>query len=143
MHAVVNQLISTNDLGSNNAEFFRLVKRSFTQLLVLLPGETNAPNTATGKIGTPTPVSASNLEGQEIFTVMAVDGQWNPIPGSSDTITISSSDSGAALPNPAALNNGTQQFTIYLDQGTPTITATDTTNPAILSNTSSAVTVTQ
>jgi len=32
-----------------------MVKRAFTQLQVLLPGETNAPNTTTGKIGTPDP----------------------------------------------------------------------------------------
>jgi hypothetical protein len=70
MYYLSQQLISTNDLTGTNAEFFALIKRTPTQLLVLLPGETNAPNTATGKKGTPTSIDLySGTDGQVPITV--------------------------------------------------------------------------
>ncbi|MGO8929747.1 MAG: hypothetical protein ACLQU3_23010 [Limisphaerales bacterium] len=135
--ALSQQLISTSDLPPGNAAFFSLIKRAATQLLILLPGETNAPNTATGKTGTPNPVDLSSVSGVT-FTVLTVDDQWYPVAGNNDTIEITSSDpagfvSGA---NPVALNNGSVQIDWYFGTpGTQTITATDTTNPNILPNT--------
>jgi hypothetical protein len=145
------QLISTNDLTGTNAEFFELVKRNFTNLLVLLPGETNAPNTATGRTGTPTPVSFG-AGGECDFTVLAVDAHWNPVPGYNDTIAITTTDTGptgAILPGPTPMVNGVAQFTAanangalyFQDEGAFTITATDTSNTGIPANTSSSVTV--
>jgi hypothetical protein len=143
---ISQQLISTNDLTSTNAEFFALIQRAFTQLLILLPGETNAPNTATGKTGTPTPVDLiSGTAGADTFTVLAVDSHFFPVAGINDTISITSTDvNGAVLngANPAALTNGSEQFDWYFaDPGTQTITATDTTNPNIPPATSSPVQV--
>lgn len=125
----VLQLINTNDLPTNNAAFFALVQRTFTQLLVLLPGETNAPGTATGKSGTPTPVSLG-AGGAEEVTVMAVDSHFYPVPGETDQIGLTASDSSADLPTAINMANGVAQFTdldpVYFNtEGTWTITATD------------------
>jgi hypothetical protein len=136
--ADVTQLINTNDLPAGNADFFALVQRTASQLLVLLPGETNAPGTATGKTGTPTPVDLISANGEVVVTVLAVDAHWYPIAGNNDTVQISSSDpSGFVVgANPVALNNGSAQVTWYFQTpGTQTITATDTSNTSISPNT--------
>jgi hypothetical protein len=104
----------------------------------LLPGETNAPGTATGKTGTPTPVDLISANGEVVVTVLAVDAHWYPIAGNNDTVQISSSDpSGFVVgANPVALNNGSAQVTWYFQTpGTQTITATDTSNTSISPNT--------
>jgi hypothetical protein len=131
-------------LGGTDVGFFRLVKRVFTKLQVLLPGETAAPNTPTGKTGTPTPVSLG-AGGNEDVTVNAVDSNWN-IVNASDTITLTSSDGMAILPLDMGLVGGTVTFSglnavAFSTVGSQTITATDTTNPGITANTSSSVTV--
>jgi hypothetical protein len=141
MYYLSQQLISTNDLTGTHAEFFSLIKRTPTQLLVLLPGETNAPNTATGKNGTPTPIDLySGAGGVVAITVLAVDSNWNPVGGVTDTIDITSSDPGGAVANgganPVALQNGSVQVTwAFVTSGNQTVTATDTTNPSIAPNT--------
>ena len=48
-------LLGANLLPSVNQGYYRLLARTYTQLQVLWPGETNAPDTLTGKIGTPNP----------------------------------------------------------------------------------------
>jgi hypothetical protein len=136
------QLISTNDLQSGNATFFSLVNRSFTQLLVLLAGETNAPNTATGKIGTPLPFSLSASGGLLSFVVVAVDARWFPVSGVTDTLSFSDND-GGIYTAPYALVNGAGQFTVFFSQqaSNVAITATDATTPTITPNTSGSFTV--
>jgi len=147
------QLISTNDLpgGKTNA-FFALVQRTFTQLLVVLPGQTNAPNTTNGLKGTPTTNSLGTTGGLELVTVMAVDSQFNPVAGISDTIKLSSTDPGASLPGNQGTTgnmvNGVVTFTgnnafYFGTAGTWTVTATDTSNANIPPATSSPATVTQ
>ena len=54
--------------------FFRLVKRPFVKLQVLMPGETAAPYTTTGKTGTPDP---QPIGVSFNITVNAVDDVWN------------------------------------------------------------------
>lgn len=144
------QLISTNDLPGGKTAFFTLVQRVFSQLLVLLPGETNAPGTATGKVGTPIAYSLGNsgpptcANCGEVATIMAVDGHYFPVPGITDTIAITSSDTTATLDpaNPFALVNGVGTVTVFFDaEGNPTITATDNTTVTIPADTSSPVLV--
>ena len=134
------QLVDQSELATGNTGFFNLVKRSFTMLQVLLPGESNAPGTLTGKTGTPTPQSVSALTS---VTINAVDANWNIISGSSDTIQLSSSDGSAITPLASPLVNGTVTFTSFLfqTQGTQTITATDYTDGTKMPDTSSSVTV--
>lgn len=136
-------LLASTSLPSANQGYFRLIQRTFSQLQVLLPGETAAPGTPTGKTGTPTPVSLSTDSGLITFTVNAVDAQWNLIPSATDTVTISTSDGGAITPLNAALVNGTMQFTLdFGTTGNQTITATDVTDNTKTANTSTAVSVT-
>jgi nucleoid-associated protein YgaU len=99
-----------------------------------MPGETAAPNTTTGKTGTPDPQPVGL---PFTVTVNAVDEVWNVLP-STDTVDITSSDSSAGLPADAALVNGTASFTVYFGQpGTWTVTATDVTDSTKTANTGS------
>jgi len=118
--------------------FFGLVQRQFSQLQVLLPGETNAPDSPTGKTGTPTPVSSG---GFVTITINAVDASYHIVPVSGDNIHLVSSGDDI-MPLDAPLSSGTLQQTIQAGSpGTRTLTATDTSNGAITAGTSSTLTV--
>ncbi|MGO8674265.1 MAG: hypothetical protein ACLQVX_00190 [Limisphaerales bacterium] len=130
MHGLVSQA----SMAGASAGFFRLIKRPFVQLQVLMPGETSAPNTPTGKTGTPTPQSVGMPFN---ITVNAVDSVWNVIP-SSDTIDITSSDTTFSPPPDNALSAGTMVFSVSFNTaGTFTVTATDVTDPTKTAGTSS------
>jgi hypothetical protein len=106
------------------AGYFRLIKRTFSQLQVLFPGETNMPDTVTGKVGTPTAV-AVNTPVQ--VTIHAVDNDWH-IVSASGTIELTS-DAGvnAVMPLPFSLTSGTgQDFVQFNAPGGWTVTATNT-----------------
>src|SRR5439155_11099599 len=97
---------------------------AFTKLQLLVPGETAAPGSATGKTGTPN----GQLVGVSFdTTVNAVDANWNVVGSVSDVVDINSSDLSASLPPDAALFAGTGTFTLYFGtNGNFTLTATDT-----------------
>ena len=137
IQSTMRQLLSSSELGSS--DYFRLIKRPFVQLQVLMPGETNAPGTVTGKIGTPEPQIAGipfNV------TVNAVDSIWRRV-SSADTITITSSDANAVLPADAALVGGSATFSVMFGaEGTWTVTATDVTDGTKTANTGTPTTVT-
>jgi len=106
---------------------------------VLMPGETAAPNTPSGKTGTPSSQQAGTPFN---VRVNACDAYWNVIP-SSDTVTITSSDTGAGLPANAALVGGTKTFAVTLNTaGSATVTASDVTDNTKTANTGSSTTVT-
>ncbi|HZV34067.1 MAG TPA: hypothetical protein VFB72_05775 [Verrucomicrobiae bacterium] len=131
--------LNVTNLPGTNSGYFSLIKRVLYQLQVLLPGETAAPGTPSGKTGTPDPQSTS---GPFQFTVNAVDQNWYPVPGVSDALSITSSDSTFTGPNAPVLTNGTAVFYGQFGQtGNWTITAGDTTATNVLSNTSSSVNV--
>ena len=132
-------------LPGANQGFFGLVKRVFTQLQVLLPGESPAPNTPTGKTGSPTPLTLSSPNCE--VTVRSVDSAWNLV-SSTDVVHLTTTDPTASLPFDVPLAAGTITFDVnsgnYLSFGSNgvwTVTASDVTNTNILSNTSSPVTV--
>lgn len=132
-------LLRQADLPSPEAGFWRLVKREFKKLQILLPGETAAPGTPTGKTGTPIPQTAGVPF--EVI-VNAVDDNWNIAPIAMDVVRLTSSDEWAELPQQAALVRGTRTFTVTLwTQGEQTITVTDVTDPSKADATSSPVTV--
>jgi len=122
-------LITSGDLPGLNQGFFRLIKRPFTKLQVLMPGETNAPGTATGKIGTPDPQTVSVPFD---VVVNAVDETWHIIKlAPNHMVTITSTDSTATLPADAALVGGTRTFSLgvtFGSEGNFTVTATDATD---------------
>ena len=120
-------------------QFFRLAKRAFTQLQVLLPGETNAPNTLTGKVGTPSPVASGAFV---TVTINAVDSTFH-IVSSLDTIALTSTQVSDIMPVDAALVSGTLQTSVQVgDPGDRTFTATDVTDGSKTPGTSSTQTVT-
>jgi hypothetical protein len=123
MHHV---LLRQADLPSVNSGYFRMYKEVATKLQILLPGESNAPGTPTGKTGTP--VQPQNSM-PYTFTVNAVDDNWKVVAKITDSITISCSEAIALLPPNASLVGGTANFDITLfEAGTWTITATDVTD---------------
>ncbi len=115
-----------------------IVAAAFTKLQLLIPGETAAPGTAAGKVGTP----LGQLVGVAFtVTVNAVDANWN-VKSSTDTVGITSSDTLATLPANAALVGGTRTFSVALRTTARTITASDITSPAKTASTSPAITLT-
>lgn len=134
-------LIAKSGLPDAHMGYWRLAKRHFTKLLVLLPGETAAPGTATGKTGTPDPVplfEAINV------TVNAVAQDWALMSDVTDNVAFTSTDASAFLPEETTLVNGTATVeVIFFTEGTQTITASDVTNPEIESGTSTEVTPSQ
>ena len=111
---------------------------AFAKLQLLMPGETAAPGTASGKTGTP---SAQTAGSSFNVVVNAVDANWNPV-SATDTVALSTSDANAVPPAPAALVAGTKTFALILKTaGSSTVTATDQTNGAKTANTSPATTI--
>ena len=110
----------------------------FAKLQLLVPGETAAPGTTTGKTGTPTAQVAGTAFN---VTVNAVDANWNLI-STNDTVKITSSDASATLPANAALVGGTKSFSVTLKTvGSSTITASNVTHTAITASTSPPISV--
>jgi hypothetical protein len=111
----------------------------FAKLQLLMPGETAAPGTSTGKKGIP---SAQTVGTPFVITVNAVDSSWNLINTVTDTANITSSDANASLPPAAALSGGTGTFSVTLNTaGSATVTASDLSDATKLPNTSPATSV--
>jgi hypothetical protein len=103
----------------------------------LLPGETAAPGTSSGKTGTPNAQTA----GLPFYvTVRACDASWTLVPTVTHTIRILSSDASASLPAAAQLVGGTGDFLVILNAGGNfTIYAHDQSDITIPDGTSSLV----
>src|SRR5439155_856294 len=95
----------------------------FARLQLLVPGETKAPGTVSGKTGT---TSAEVAGAAFSVTANAVDANWNVITNVTDTVGITSSDTNAVLPGNTALVSGTKVLSVTLKTaGSATITASD------------------
>ena len=139
-HTVTATDITDGTKTANTSPATTVNPGAFTKLQILLPGETAAPGTATGKTGTPT---ARTAAAAFVATVNAVDANWNRVSSVADTVRITSSDANAQLPANAALVAGTQTFDVtLLTAGSRTVTATDVTDGTKTANTSPATTVT-
>src|SRR5206468_9107514 len=105
---------------------------ALAKLQLLLPGETAAPGTGSGKTGTP----ASQTAGTAFNVIVnAVDSNWNVV-NTNDTVAITSSDPNAALPVNAALISGSKTLSVTLKTaGTATVTASDVPHPGITAST--------
>src|SRR5205814_2351763 len=112
---------------------------AFAKLQLLVPGETAAPGSATGKSGTPTTSTAATAFN---ITVNAVDSFWNVVNAVSDTVDITSTDANATLPADAALVSGTKTLSVtFKTAGSQTLTASDITDGSKSANTSPSMTV--
>ena len=79
----------------------------YTRLQVLLPGETAAPGTGSGKTGTP----VKQVTGVPFaVTVRACDNTWTTVTTISNSVSIDASDASATLPGAAQLVSGVKTF---------------------------------
>lgn len=121
--------------------FFDMIKRFYTQLQVLWPGQTNAPGTVNGFTGTAGPVTNGNVV---TVTINACDPAWHIITSSSgDNINVTS---GTGLVggtgNVTLLNGSATETVIFPSAGAgQTVSAKDTSNTNIPTATSTAITV--
>ncbi len=110
----------------------------YTRLQVLLPGESAAPGSPTGKTGTP---SAQTAGVPFTITVRACDSGWSTVVTVTNAIQILASDASATLPSPAQLVAGTASFQVTFNAGgTFTVFAHDQTDGTIPDGASSPVT---
>src|SRR5205814_1046447 len=91
--------ISDGTKTSNASPSITVNAGAFVKLQVLVPGETAAPGTATGKTGLPTARTANTAFN---VTINAVDANWNLV-SSTHTVATTSSDANALLPANGAL----------------------------------------
>src|SRR5205814_1259086 len=112
---------------------------AFVKLQLLVPGETAAPGTATGKTGAPTARTAGTAF---TVTVNAVDANWNLVAAITDTVNIATTDANATLPADTALVAGSQSLSVTFETvGSQTLTASDVTDVTESPNTSSSITL--
>src|SRR5262249_59863664 len=90
--------------AANTSPAITVSAGTFTRLQLLVPGETAAPGTPTGKTGTPNLQTAGT---SFTVTVNAVDANWNVV-NTNDVVGISSTDPNATLPANASLVSGTK-----------------------------------
>lgn len=109
----------------------------FTKLQILMPGETAAPNTVSGKTGVPL-VQVAGVP----FTVIvnAVDANWNIVnTAPANLIRLTTANTLESLPTDAPLINGTVSFNITLKvaRSSFNITASNITDGSKTASTSS------
>ncbi len=111
----------------------------YSRLQVLLPGESAAPGTPSGRTGTP---DAQTAGVPFSITVRACDNSWNTVTSVTNSIQILASDQSATLPPPAQLTAGQGTFIVTLNAGGSfTIFAHDQTDATIPDAASPPVTV--
>jgi outer membrane protein OmpA-like peptidoglycan-associated protein len=137
--AGASQTITATETGGTvdgESAAFTVSAGSVERLQVLLPGESAAPGTASGRTGSPSGVTAGNAV---TATVNAVDANWNVVSSVTPTVAITSSDASAVLPSNAALVSGTGTFSVTLKTaGGQDVTATSS---PLTAGTSADVTV--
>ncbi|WP_410222149.1 T9SS type A sorting domain-containing protein [Pedobacter sp.] len=126
---------TNNTILSYSGSLPAVTAGAYAKIQVLLPNETAAPGTSTGKItsGVFSTTSGSNIA----VRVNAVDANWN-IVNSNNLITITSNDAAAVTPPASNLVNGTKVFNITVNTATTSsvITASDDSSPVKTVNTS-------
>src|SRR5207249_10744727 len=109
LKAAGSQTLTASDVtdgtrAANTSPSITVNMGAMAKLQLLVPGETAAPGSATGKTGTPSIQTASI--GYSV-TVRAVDANWNLVNTSTHTVGITCADANDILPANAALVAGT------------------------------------
>lgn len=126
-----------NVFGESNR--FLAFPRPYSRLLNLVPGETYAPGSVTGRSGSPLDQRATVQFNMDVY---ATDQYWNQIPQINGSIHFTSSDPAAGLPNNSALTGGHLTAPVTLNTtGIQTISTTDITHPSIQGGISSPINV--
>ena len=112
--------------------------QTYSQLQVLLPGESPAPGTGSGKSGIP----LDQTVGIPFDVVVrACDSSWNLVPSVTNVVSFTSTDIGATLPGNTSLSGGQATVSVaFNSDGSFTITADDETDGTIPQAVSSPVT---
>jgi hypothetical protein len=105
----INLNFSSSGLTNRTSANVVVSPAAFTQLQLLVPGETGAPGSASGKTGTPSAQIVGTGFG---VTVNAADSYWNLVNTITDTVSLTSSDTSATLPAAVALAAGTKNLTV-------------------------------
>jgi hypothetical protein len=109
----------------------------YTRLQVLLPGETAAPGTSSGKTGTP---RAQTTGVPFSVTVRACDDTWATVATVTNVVQVLSSDASASLPAPTQLVAGQGNFQVTFNAGgTFTLFVHDESDGTIPDGTSASV----
>ncbi len=108
-----------------------------TKLQILLPGETAAPGTSTGKTGTPY-AWVAGVSSKVIVNV--VDSNWNIVPTASLSVRLSNNTDVYTSTQTLPLTNGTTtfNFTMYTATAATTFTAQRTSGLSIANPTSTS-----
>jgi uncharacterized protein (TIGR02597 family) len=131
--------VTNSGITPNTGSTVTVNAGAFTQLQLLVPGETAAPGSPTGKTGTPNAVTTGTAFS---VTVNAVDANWNLVNTITHTVAITTSDGNATPPPNHALSFGTYDFSVTLKTaGSATVTATDVTDGTRTPSTSPPITV--
>lgn len=118
-----------NTITANTSSNIRVMAGAFTKLLMVMPGETYAPGTATGKTGVAT---APVINVAYTVNVYGVDQYWNRVSSSTNTVAISATGvTNFTPPAAGALSTtGPKAFNLVFKTlaETPNVTATNTTD---------------
>ena len=121
--------LANSGVAADTSAAVTLTGGAFARLLVLAPGESPAPGTASGRTGTATDESINYAF---TCTVLATDAWWNPVTGVTDVAHLTSSDPLATLPPDQALVDGRADMNVKLATGGfQQIIVSDASNPAI------------
>src|SRR5439155_1679115 len=114
-------------LTANTSSSVTVNAAAYVKVQLLVPGETAAAGTATGKTGTPTDQIAGTAFN---VTVNAVDANWNLVSSApANTIGITTTDANDTNPANATLASGTRTFAVtFKTAGSWTVTATNLTD---------------
>jgi hypothetical protein len=105
---------------------------------VLLPGETEAPGSATGKLGVP---DAQTVGVPFDVRVRACDDDWYTVTSVTNVVRLACTDATADLPGPAELQAGAVTLAVTVNaSGSFTISASDESDPSIPDATSAPFT---
>ena len=111
---------------------------SFSQLQLVVPGQTALPGSVSGLVGSPATQGAAQ---PFVVQVYATDDWWNPLP-STDAVRLTSSDDVANTPVDGVLSNGQVQLSVTLGTvGSQTLTVADQSNGGISAMTSAPILV--
>ena len=137
----VSTLIATLLLLTATALTSPALAQEYTRLQIILPGETPAPGTTSGKLGTPT---SQVVDTAFQVIVRACDDGWQLVDHVTSRVQLESSDASALLPGPFDLVGGEATVTVTSRAaGSFTFIADDLTDLTIGDAQSAPVTVLQ
>jgi hypothetical protein len=109
----------------------------YSRLQVLLPGESPAPGTTSGKIGSPNPQTVGT---PFTVTVRACDSGWATVTTVTNSVAVTSTDATANIQAEHSMSSGVATFTVTFNAaGAFSFTGDDKTDTTIPNATSSTV----